>query len=65
MKKPISKYIYLETEIDELRFVGMRISVDAALFYVGKGKSLEEVSELYNARFPPEAVAKAAKLLKA
>jgi uncharacterized protein (DUF433 family) len=59
MKKPISKYIYLETEINELRFVGTRIPIIDALHYVSEGRTFETISKEYGSVFPPEAVAEA------
>jgi uncharacterized protein (DUF433 family) len=62
MKQPVSKHIYLETDINELRFVATRIPVADALYYVGKGESFKKISEDYNSAFPPEAVAEAVAL---
>jgi uncharacterized protein (DUF433 family) len=63
MKKPISKHIYLETEINELRFVGTRISVDAVLDCVERGNDFETVAKEYHQLITPDAVALAKQAL--
>ncbi|MDX2128516.1 MAG: DUF433 domain-containing protein [Chloroherpetonaceae bacterium] len=64
MRKILGKYIESDSEKGngELRFIGTRIAVADALFYVSKGKTFQSISEKYNSLIPPEAVAEAVEL---